>query len=201
MNEPITICSVILAGGKGTRMQGEDKGLLDYQGKPLIEHALEKVCEESQQLVISCNRNIAAYRKIAAEARTSKSSKLDIDVVIDAAGDYLGPLAGLLAASKVCQQNWLFTMPCDMPNVPADIIQRLAVRTTETECDIAVCHDGSRRQNLVMLLRRNITDSLSDYLRSGGRRVDQWQNQFRVLEVDFSDQSEMFGNLNRVEDF
>jgi len=193
MHTPNSICSVILAGGRGQRLGGRDKGLIEYRGKPLAQHALDTLQAHSQQLVLSCNRNLGDYQRLAHSSNAT--------VVTDEDDSYSGPLAGLLAASRVCQQQWLFTMPCDMPDTPAFVLPRLSETAAQQDCDIAVCHDGERRQNLVMLVRHGITDTLFDYLNSGGRRVDGWQNQFQVLEVDFSESADMFRNLNRTEDF
>lgn len=59
-------CSILLlAGGRGQRMGGQDKGLLPWQGKPLIAHIQAVVRPLTDDLIISCNRNQDHYRPFA----------------------------------------------------------------------------------------------------------------------------------------
>ena len=48
----ITISAVILAGGKARRMAGKDKGLQLLQGKPLIQHVIERVQPQISDIAI-----------------------------------------------------------------------------------------------------------------------------------------------------
>jgi len=54
------ITGVILAGGRSTRM-GEDKGLVEVNGRPLFEHVAEKLRPHVSEILISCNRNSERY--------------------------------------------------------------------------------------------------------------------------------------------
>ena len=189
MNELPPITTLILAGGRGSRLNGKDKGLVSYAGKPLIEHCLETVSGLSEQLIISCNRNQAQY-KLFCE-----------NVVSDANTHFDGPLAGISAASAICASEYLFTLPCDMPFVSASCAYSLAAALEDSTLDIAVAHDGSRRQSLVMIVRKHCLSSIQQYLHAGNRRVDTWQNSWQVAEVDCSDESGSFRNLNTETDF
>ncbi|MEM8499632.1 MAG: molybdenum cofactor guanylyltransferase MobA [Pseudomonadota bacterium] len=179
-----SICSVILAGGRGSRMGGQDKGLLLFAGRPLIEYSLDAVSACSERVIISCNRNADTYRSYSAF------------VVSDQDDSYAGPLAGLLAANAMCEQEWVFCCPCDVPNMSAEIISLLINGIDQRSHDIAVCHDGERRQNLLMLVRASCLDSIREYLYQGGRRVDTWQNQWRTIEVDCSAYADRLLNVN-----
>ncbi len=179
-----SICSVILAGGRGSRMGGQDKGLVHFAGRPLIEYALDAVSACSERVIISCNRNVDSYRSYTPF------------VVSDPDDSYSGPLAGLLAARTQCEHDWVFCCPCDVPKMPAEIISLLINGLDRRSHDIAVCHDGKRRQNLLMLARAESLDSIGEYLDRGGRRVDTWQNQWRTIEVDCSAYADQLLNVN-----
>ncbi len=183
-----SICTVVLAGGRGTRMGGQDKGLVQYKGRPLIEYCLDAVSQQSERVVISCNRNIEAYREYSEF------------VVSDQDGTFKGPLAGLLAARTFCEQDWVFCCPCDMPHLSAKIVTSLINGFDATVHDITVCHDGLRRQNLLMLFKASCLDSIAAYLEQGGRRVDGWQNQWRTVERDCSEWAADFLNVNTVDE-
>lgn len=181
--------TVILAGGRGSRLNNVDKGLVELDGKALIQHIVDLLTGFNSQLIISCNRNTTQYAALGAQLVSDKTSTFD------------GPLAGLLSAAPVCNNEYILTLPCDMPFLDPSCFTELLNSLHEREFDIAVAHDGERRQNLVMMLRKHCLASIEEYLRSGKRRVDAWQNQWRVTEVDFSDRSELFRNLNTQADF
>ncbi|MFK7732527.1 MAG: molybdenum cofactor guanylyltransferase MobA [Pseudomonadales bacterium] len=181
---PTPICSVILAGGRGSRMGGQDKGLVHFAGRPLIEYTIDAVTPHSERIIISCNRNEGVYQEYSSF------------VVSDLDDSYQGPLAGLLAASALCAQDWVFCCPCDVPDLPTDIISLLLNGVDTQNHDIAVCHDGKRRQSLLMLVRAECLSSIATYLDEGGRRVDDWQNQLRTVELDCSEYADQLLNVN-----
>jgi molybdopterin-guanine dinucleotide biosynthesis protein A len=55
------ILGVILAGGKGTRMGGEEKGLIKLNNKSLIEYSIERLKPQVNRLVINYNNNLSKY--------------------------------------------------------------------------------------------------------------------------------------------
>ncbi len=169
-------------------MGSQDKGLLIYRKRPLIEFAVDLAKPHCDELVISCNRNLDIYRQYCKT------------VVMDRFPDYQGPLAGIAAAAPLCKQPLLFVCPCDMPALPANIVDRLyAQLSPSSNIDVVVCHDGVRRQPLVMLLKKNSALSIPAYLATGERRVDQWQNQQKLLEVNISDATNAFDNINNLQ--
>ncbi|RBL68200.1 molybdenum cofactor guanylyltransferase MobA [Pseudomonas sp. MWU13-2625] len=111
-NTPLPPCSILLlAGGRGQRMGGQDKGLIEWQGQPLIAHLQRKVRPLTDDLIISCNRNRERYAAYADQ------------LVSDEEGDFPGPLAGILAGLKAARLPHLLVLPCDVPRIDAALLQ------------------------------------------------------------------------------
>lgn len=183
------IAGVVLAGGRATRWDGRDKGLIQVLGRPMIAHVLDALTPQVARVVISANRNLDAYRAFG------------VSVVADATGDFLGPLAGIASGLAAADTEWVAIAPCDSPLLTADCVHRLAsARGDGPDTDITVAHDGERIQPLFALIRRGLLPSLNEFLESGERKVDRWYEQQRMRLVDFSDSADCFLNVNRPED-
>ncbi|MCZ6855560.1 MAG: molybdenum cofactor guanylyltransferase [Gammaproteobacteria bacterium] len=182
------ITGIVLCGGEGRRVADADKPLLDYRGRPLVEWVLDALKPQVERLLISTNRNDENYATYAS-------------VVSDDLPAYAGPLAGVVACLKCCNTELAFICPGDAPHLPVDIVPEMLKAYRESGVDVAVAHDGVQRQNLHLLLSRNMIDSLSHYLAQGRRSVHGWLDELAVVEVDFSDQTSSFRNLNDPEDF
>src|ERR1700721_4328517 len=122
------ITGLILAGGRGSRMGGVDKGLQMYRGRPLAQHALERLRPQVGQVMVNANRNQETYRA------------LNVAVWPDQVPDFPGPLAGMLAGLAHCDTAFLATAPCDPPNFPLALVARLAGGLHSADADIAVDH-------------------------------------------------------------
>ena len=111
-NTPLLPCSILLlAGGRGQRMGGQDKGLVEWQGEPLIAHLQRKVRPLTDDLIISCNRNRERYAAYADQ------------LVSDEEDDFPGPLAGILAGLEVARLPHLLVLPCDVPRIDAALLR------------------------------------------------------------------------------
>ncbi len=177
------ITGLILAGGAGRRMGGTDKGLLDYQGRPLVAHVIERLAPQVDSLLISANRNPDIY------------ARFGHPLVSDDQPDYPGPLAGLAAGLAVCPTEWLVCVPCDCPALPLDLVSRLWAAVQDHAAMIAVASTGGRMQPTFQLCQRSLLPALLDYLACGERRVGAWCGSNAAVEVDFSDTA-AFRNLN-----
>jgi molybdenum cofactor guanylyltransferase len=182
------VTALILAGGKGRRLDGQDKGLIELLGRPLIEYILETITAQTSSVLINANRNQDAYQGYGHT------------VISDALSDYQGPLAGFAIGMKTSSTPYIVTLPCDGPFVPVDLVSRL-VKTLKTQnADIAVAHDGTRIQPVYALIPVNLLSSLSNFLESGDRKIDRWYTQHNFAYSDFSDQPEAFLNINTADD-
>lgn len=178
------ITAVILAGGRGQRFGGCDKGLIRLAGKPLIEHVLRALTSQAGEILISAGPDRPYY------------SDYGYPVIADRGEGYQGPLAGLYSALLAARTRYLLSVPCDSPLVPVDLALRLHTALTGTSSALAVAHDGVRMQYLCALLSHTLAPSLGNYLAQGGRKVADWINSCRPVIVDFSDQPEAFANVN-----
>lgn len=185
------ITGLILCGGRGTRMGGVDKGLQAHEGRPLVEHALERLRPQVGPVLINANRNQETYKA------------LGVPVWPDPVAGYPGPLAGWVAGLEHCDTPFLLTVPCDSPQFPHDLAARLALALQAEEADVAVAatrEDGAvQLQPVFCLLKTSLTGSLQAFLDSGRRKVDQWTGEQRCATVVFDDAAAFF-NANTLDD-
>lgn len=201
MMEPSRILGVVLAGGEGRRVSGQDKGLLPLHGRPMIERVLSILRPQCDEALIVANRNQADYGRYAR-------------VIGDEAPDHAGPLAGIAAtlaliAEREPQQfggfDWLLTAPVDCPDFPPDLFARLhtAFRTApDTLC--AYASHAHKREPLFALYPLEFRDKLVTSARDAlGVHASplRWHMELGAVAVDFSDRVEAFRNLNTMEEF
>ena len=183
------ITGLILAGGRGSRMGGVDKGLQAHLGMPLAMHALLRLSPQVGEVMINANRNLAAYESMGAP------------VWPDALPDYPGPLAGFLAGLEHCATPYLATVPCDSPQFPEDLVARLAERLDADDAEIAIAatrEDGELRlQPVFCLMNATVIESLVRFTGSGQRKIDAWTATLRHVAVEFDD-ARAFVNANTV---
>ncbi len=190
MSQENEITGLILAGGEGRRVQGQDKGLLSWRGKKLIDHVADRLRPQVDHLIISCNRNIQVYEGIG-----------DTQVQDDRLG-FQGPLAGIEAAIPHVKSNILVITACDTPLLPLNLAQRLKEALDASRPGgtlISYAHDGKREQYLSCAVHSSLFPSLSAYLEEGNRAVRHWFRQHPNISVDFSDQPDAFQNFNSLE--
>ena len=193
------ITGLVLAGGRGSRMGGVDKGLQVWAGKPLALHAAERLEPQVGALLFNANRNLDRYAAfgwpVVPDARAEPST--------DGPADYSGPLAGMLAGLHACRTAYLVTVPCDSPLFPVDLVHRLAQALQSSDAQIAVAatleNGQPQPQPVFCLITATLRDSLAAYLQSGQRKIDRWAVQQRCAQVVF-DQADAFFNANTVID-
>ena len=183
---PISV--LILAGGRGSRMGGRDKGLVELNNRPFVEHALKIVGPYSDDIIISCNRNQEQYRNFSEV------------LVADKESDFPGPLAGIQAGLKRAKQDAMLVLPCDTPMIPADLPLRLYQAFDKHPDAISLVNDGERLQPLHAIIPTRYLDSLNEFLKGDRRGVIHWYKQHPVEEVIYQGQAEFFTNINRLEE-
>ena len=182
MSDKIT--GVVLAGGRGRRMGGVDKGLQLLDGKPLVHWVVERLAPQVDELLINANQNGGRYAAFGQR------------VVPDQIPGFAGPLAGLHAALAAASHPLVATVPCDSPFLPDDLVFRLFSALTATGAEIAVARTFDQPHPVFCLCKREVLPHLNEYLASGERKFERWYSTLNVVEVPFNDESEAFANIN-----
>lgn len=197
------ISALILAGGRGLRMGGADKGMQSFRGMPLAQWTLERLRAQQGDLIgeimVNANRSLVDY------------ATLGVTVYPDASPDqFAGPLAGFLAGLEHCRTPYLLVVPCDTPLFPLDLAQRLYDALIEHRTEIAVAaapesgHSGlprTRAQPVFSLLARSLKRSLADFMQGTDRKIVRWTAQHRNVLVPFDqpgDDPQAFANANTL---
>ena len=182
------ISGIILAGGLATRMNGVDKGLVRLQQKPLIAHVIARLAHQVDEIFINANREIEQYQAFGDQ------------VLQDENADFIGPLAGFSLGLQHAKHEYVLTVPCDSPLLPLDLAKRLLSGIAASRADIAVASSEENAHPVFCLMKKSVLPSLQVYIESGERRVSAWQKSQKYIEVDFSDCSDAFTNLNTFDD-
>jgi molybdopterin-guanine dinucleotide biosynthesis protein A len=192
------ITGLVLAGGRGSRMGGLDKGLQNFRGTPLALHTLLRLQLQAGglvgELMLNANRNLSAYEAFGAP------------VWPDTLSDFAGPLAGFMTGLERCETPYLLTVPCDTPLFPLDLAQRLAQAFEDEHTEIAMAAapeaDGQvRSQPVFCLMRVEVLESLVAFTQTGGRKIDRWTEQHQTVVVNFDqpqDDPRAFCNTNTL---
>jgi molybdopterin-guanine dinucleotide biosynthesis protein A len=183
------ISGLVLAGGRGTRMGGIDKGLQAHLGVPLAQHALERLRPQVGALMLNANRNLAAYQAMGAP------------VWPDELADFPGPLAGMLAGLNHCHTPYLVTVPCDTPNFPGDLVARLAEGLASSGAEMATAYtregEELHAQPVFCLMQVSLRESLRAFIESGERKTGLFAAQHHSAKVVFNDPA-AFANANTL---
>lgn len=182
------ITGIVLAGGLGRRMsadgKGVDKGLQPFRGRPMVQHAIDRLAPQVGALLINANRNLDVYRTFG------------WPLITDAIDGFAGPLAGLHAGLRAARTRYVVTVPCDSPFLPLDLVGRLsAALAASPAARLAVARTGMRAHPVFALVERALLESLEGFLASGQRKIEAWQAPLGVVHVEFDDEA-AFRNIN-----
>jgi molybdopterin-guanine dinucleotide biosynthesis protein A len=185
--DKIDITGMILAGGRGSRMGGVDKGLQPFRGTPLAQQALARLAPQVGVVIVNANRNLEVYRAMG------------LAVYSDEVPDYAGPLAGMLAGLNHCTTPYLVTVPCDTPYFPHDLVERLAEGLMGSDIATAYTREGDQLspQPVFCLMKAALRDSLRAFIESGQRKTGLWARELRGARVIFDDAA-AFANFNTL---
>jgi len=186
MNSQTKVTGVILAGGLARRMNNQDKGLMSFNGRPLVSYAIAAMAAVTDQLIINANRNIGHYQQFG------------WPVVADQTNSFDGPLAGVLTAMLHAENGILLVAPCDSPLIKSDHLQKLLSVRAEKDADVAVAFDGERLHPVFLAVKTVLKTDLQGYLDSGQRKLESWLQLQKMVKADFSDDLQLFINLNTM---
>jgi molybdopterin-guanine dinucleotide biosynthesis protein A len=181
-SSPVT--GIILAGGQGRRMGGVDKGLQPLRGRPMVAWVIERFAPQVDEVLINANQNLERY------------GALGHRVIPDTIQGYAGPLAGLHRGLTEAAHELVATVPCDSPFLPRDLVARLRAALERNAAEIAVAKTGEQAHPVFCLCRRSVAPGLAGFLAGGGRKIDAWYANLKVVEVAFDDNPGAFSNVN-----
>ncbi|HMA90945.1 MAG TPA: molybdenum cofactor guanylyltransferase MobA [Burkholderiales bacterium] len=180
------VTGIVLAGGRGSRMGGVDKGLQPLRGKPMVAWVLERLAPQVDEIVVNANQNLDVY------------AGFGYRVIEDSLGGFAGPLAGLHAGLHAAAHPLAVTVPCDSPFLPLDLVRRLQEELGDN--DLAVAKTGDQAHPVFALVRRAVLPHLERFLAGGGRKIDAWYATLAAVEVSFDDQPDAFRNINTLDE-
>lgn len=183
--------AMILAGGRGSRMGGLDKGLATWRDRPLINAMLD--CLQSQtippsSLWISANRNLDTYAKALGQHDR---------VITDAQPNFPGPLVGIGSVLEKIDEPLLMVVPCDTPKLPENLFESLHL-ALEQDTSLSAAYamtSPEQAHPLCCLLRKSVLTDLISYLDQGQQRVLGWMQRIPAKAVTFQDNA-AFTNVN-----
>jgi molybdopterin-guanine dinucleotide biosynthesis protein A len=181
------ITGLILAGGRGSRMGGVDKGLQVFQGTPLVRHAFTRLAPQVGLVIVNANRNVEVYQAMG------------MVVYRDEVPDFAGPLAGVLAGLGHCATPYLVTVPCDTPYFPDDLVERLAGGLIDAGIVTAYTREDGQLspQPVFCLMKTSLRDSLRGFIDRGQRKTGLWARELGGAQVIFDDAA-AFTNFNTL---
>ncbi|RKS85848.1 molybdenum cofactor guanylyltransferase [Orbus hercynius] len=184
LKTPIT--AIILAGGKSTRMQGNDKGLLLLKGLPLYRHVIDKINPQVTDIIINTNRHIEQYQQSGYR------------VICDELDGFLGPLAGIYSGLVRSTTPWNLVVSCDTPFLPDDLVLHLQQNIADRPA--AYVFDGEKSHPTILLIHRNMAEKIRSYLMQGDRKLLLFLESINAAMVNLADQKQSFININTPEE-
>ena len=188
------IIGIILSGGKSSRF-GEDKSNIRLGDKTLLDHTIDKIEKEfNEVLIISNNKNYNFKNK-------------KIYTIKDCIEGQLGPLAGILTAMKWVKENkknyrWIASFPCDTPFFDTKLISKLKLKTKETSKKLIFLNSDKKRHNIFGLWSMDLIETLEKDIKNSFRKVEIWADKVGYESININkEEFDKFLNINTKEDF
>jgi len=178
----------ILAGGRSSRMQGQDKGLIILGNQPMITHVIERLAPQVDRISITANRNLDDYKQFG------------WPIISDTLADYPGPLAGFLSGLTNIKNEWILNVPCDTPFLPGDLLQRFNAAIQNSNKNLVVASTTDGLQPTFCLVHSSLKEDLQTYLEQGGRKTGQWILNNNPVIVEYADDTMGFANINTFDE-
>ena len=181
-------CSVLLlSGGRGQRMGGQDKGLLQWRGQPLIAHLQSLVRPLTDDLIISCNRNQQHYAAYADQ------------LVNDDSPDFPGPLAGIRAGLCAARHEHLLILPCDVPHIDARLLAELRETAQRNPLLPVMVRHGEFWEPLICIIPTHLRSEVEQAWHAGERSPRKIFLQLGGVGLECTADDPRLANLNTPE--
>lgn len=192
------ILGVILAGGRGERMGGRNKALVDVAGRPLIDWVIERARPQVDTLVLNAN---ADQDTLAQHGLTIFSDTIVPGISDEAARE--GPLAGIVAGLTFAQSagdyDAVATFAVDTPLFPNDLVLRLAEAVAHSRSDFAIAVTREGEHPVFGLWKVQVANRVAQIFGEGVRAPRMLGSRLKQAVVRFDD-PDAFANANSPEE-
>ncbi|MDD9955130.1 MAG: molybdenum cofactor guanylyltransferase [Anaerolineaceae bacterium] len=186
---PFTVA--IVAGGRSRRM-GRDKALVELDGRPMLEHVIERVSGLGQAQTLLVSNDHAAH------------ARFGLPMVCDSLPD-AGSLGGIYTALLNSKHCHTLVVACDMPFLgPALLSHMLALR--EGGHDVIVPRVAGYPQGLHAVYGQACVAPIRAQIEAGRLKVIGFYDQVRVRYLDEDEwgpldpTGQALGNVNTPEE-
>lgn len=178
------ITGIILAGGQSSRMNGEDKGLIEINGQSLCQNLYKQLQSQVNEIIISCNQNMPRYQMISPQCQS------------DIFKGSLGPLAGIHACLKQISTDYFMVVPCDLHDIPCDLVTQLFKKLEKEKVDLCYVSNDNNHYYLIMLGKKNLLADLEQQLSDKQLRVRDFIKGTKHCELIIYKEEFVFSNIN-----
>jgi len=190
------VTGLLIAGGKGSRMNFADKPLIKLGNKPLIQWVLLEARQHTRKFFINVNRNFEKYRRFG------------LPLLPDLPNAPSGPLAGIhsgmefIATEKdLYSPHFLLCLPGDVPFFPKDLIPNLLVEMENKPCDVIFTRVCDQIEPLFSLWSYSARTRISNAIEEGLHGPRQIFPLLNTRELPINNSSHLdFLNINTVKD-
>ena len=188
--------AIILAGGRGSRMNYAEKAWMLHHGKPLLSHVVDSISPQVDMILISRNNtNDTRYDELPYPC--IPDIKFEVNDNDGEAPEQQGPLCGISACARHVTTPLTLVVPCDTPRLPNNLMRKLL--DGMGDASVAVVHDGNNEQPLVFLAQTTALEEIDIYLKTGRRSVKGWLEGMNHNRVYFETGSDEFENINTID--
>lgn len=183
----------IQAGGASSRM-GQDKGLLPFLGKPLVQRIIERGSQLTDDILITTNQR---------EAYQFLNIPLYSDLL-----QGRGSIIGLHTALSVASREIVAVVACDMPFVNIPLLAYQVDVLQEQGADVVIPRVEHGLEPLHCVYRRETClPVVEQTFRSGKMALVSWLNKVNTVELSkeqiehYDPQFRAFINVNTPQEF
>ncbi len=193
MSKKEKIQCVILAGGKGSRLDGRGKFSEKLFNKTLLEHVVTRISKQTSEIAINFH---------------NKKPFIDFNlhIVLDKFKEDIGPLAGIHAALKYAQEcdsnnKSVVTVPIDTPFMPLNLLDKLNNQLNKKLADVVIASSGGRFHPTIAIWNVSIIKKLESSIEKNIRKIDIFTNELKKSYVDWDVKKyDPFFNINNYND-
>lgn len=178
--------AIILAGGKSSRM-GEDKGLLELDGKHMIQHVIEAVKPLVSDIIIVSNQE--EYEQFGYTVFEDEYKEK-------------GPMGGIYTGLKNSSTKFNFILSCDIPLISTNFLDWMKSQNQETKITIPKVEE--REHHMIGIYPRTIIGRYRQAIIQNELKLKIVNDEIgcNLIEVDSTIYpTELFTNINTKEDY